>query len=83
MELIANAVKWHYISYDHKAAVDEIMQTRHLVKTTNQANGFKFRTYPITDELKEKYEHMKVGKLRTMKFDPDGMIQYPGSWPRS
>lgn len=75
MELIANGVLWHYESYDHKAAVEEIMETKHLIKTTNHLNGFDYRTYPITDELKEKYGHMKVGKLRTMKFDPDGMIQ--------
>jgi len=75
MELIANAVKWHYESYDHKAAVEEIRQTKHVIKTTNHFDGFNFRSYPISDELKQKYAHMKIGKLRTMKFDPDGMIQ--------
>jgi len=74
MELIANAVKWHYESYDHKAAVEEIMKTRHVIKTTNNYDGFNFRSYPISDELKVKYAHMKIGKLRSMKFDPEGMI---------
>jgi len=58
MELIANCVLWHYESYDHKAAMAE------LVWLNNS----------LPDELKQKHAHMKVGKLRTMRFDPDGMI---------
>jgi len=74
MELIANGVLWHYESYDHKAAVDEIMKTKHIIKTTNHLNGFEYRTYPIPDEIKHNHLLLRVGKLRSMKFDTDGMI---------
>ena len=67
MELIANAVKWHYISYDHKAAMDEIRG--------NMPKNHKFFHQDVPDEMKKKYAHMKIGKLRSMRFDPDGMVE--------
>lgn len=68
MELIANCVLWHYESYDHKAAIAEFGNPY----SPNADKAWLINSLP--DELKEKYAHMKVGKLRTMKFDPDGMV---------
>jgi len=68
MELIANCVLWHYESYDHKAAMAEFGNPYHPKADKVWLNN------SLPDELKEKHAHRKVGKLRTMKFDPDGMI---------
>lgn len=71
MELIANGVHWHYQSYDHKAAVAEMKQSH----TSSPFEDLDFFTNFVPDELKEKYPEWKTGKLRSMRFDPDGMIE--------
>jgi hypothetical protein len=69
MELITNGTLWYYESYDHKAAVEEL-------KLTNQNQiSYKFPSEYIPDEVKRNHIVWRIGKLRTMMFDPDGMIQ--------
>ena len=76
MELIADGVLWHYESYDHKAAVEELMQMGMNVHISGAATAPRpdYSYYTVPDQMKLKHADMKVGKLRTMKFDPDGMI---------
>lgn len=67
MELIANGTLWYYESYDHNAAIEDLkLQFPSL-------NIRKDEGVPI--ELKQKYLLWRIGKLRTMTFDPDGMAQ--------
>jgi hypothetical protein len=78
MELIANGVLWHYESYDHKAAVEEMKQRKVQGKSmgyqTNNLFEFENSCYGIPDLVKQKFFEWKIGKLRSMRFDPDGMI---------
>jgi hypothetical protein len=67
MELIANGTLWYYQSYDHKAAIEEMQKlypTYHVYKNS-----------PVPDEFKRSNVIWRIGKLRTMTFDPDGMIE--------
>lgn len=67
MELIANGTLWYYESYDHKAAIEDLkLQYPNL-------NICKDDGVPI--ELKQKHLLWRIGKLRNMTFDPDGMAQ--------
>ena len=75
MELIADCVKWHYESYDHQAAMTEIKQMSNIPHTTKNLFENPNSCYGVPDELKVKHAHMKIGKLRSMRFDPDGMIE--------
>ncbi len=67
MELIANGTLWYYISYDHKAAIAEL-QLRY------PHHDIHMKEY-VPDELKIKYKVLRIGKLRTLMFDPDGFIK--------
>lgn len=68
MELIADCVKWYYESYDYRAAKDEMDRVH--PPDPNSCGVWDY----MPPELMEKYAHMKTGKLRSLKFDPDGMI---------
>lgn len=72
MELIANGVLWYYESYNHKAACDEI----NMLVITKKSIGYALSDSPyvIPDNIKIKHLLWRTGKLRTMRFDPDGMI---------
>jgi len=70
MELIANGTLWYYQSYNYKAAVEEFK--------LNNKNSYPTQHIPseyIGINLKQKHKVMRIGKLRTMTFDPDGMVQ--------
>ena len=72
MQLIADGVQWYYLSYDHKAASEEF-------KHQNQYNSSYFGDgynlyFLIPDEIKQNHLLWRKGKLRSMRFDPDGMI---------
>lgn len=79
MELIADGVLWHYESYDHKAAVEELKQRNSQGKpmgyTTKNLFELENSCYGIPDTVKTKFFEWKIGKLRSMRFDPDGMIE--------
>jgi len=69
MELIANGVLWYYQSYNHKAAVEEM-------KLKNEIpSGYNHKQMYVPDEYKRNHIIWRVGKLRTMTFDPEGMIK--------
>jgi hypothetical protein len=71
MELIANGVQWYYLSYDHKRAIEALSQQYPLINATPK-KGFHHEWIP--DEIKQQFPLWKMGKLRSMRFDPDGMI---------
>ena len=72
MEMIANGTLWYYKSYDHKAACEELN-----IKNPQSGTSLfeKQSHYYIPEEVKENYIVWRVGKLRTMMFDPDGLIK--------
>ena len=78
MELIANGVLWHYESYDHKAAVEALkqrgLQGKPIGYTTKNLFEIPTSCYGVPDTVKAKFFEWKKGKLRSMRFDPDGMI---------
>lgn len=75
MELISEGVQWYYLSYDHKAAVDELMQAGTSVHFSGSApTKPDYSYFPVPNEVKNNHLVWRVGKLRSMRFDPDGMI---------
>jgi len=76
MELISEGVLWYYLSYDHKAAVDELMQggTHVNISGASTTRRPDYSYFPVPDEIKRNHLMWRVGKLRSMRFDPDGMI---------
>lgn len=67
MQLIANGVQWYYLSYDHKKAMEE--------NKTKPPEHLPFRQVWVSDEIKQQYPLWRIGKLRILRFDPDGMIK--------
>ena len=70
MELIANGTLWYYESYDHKAAIKEMR----LHSPSTGTSMFNDNQY-VSHEVKQNHIVWRKGKLRLLKFDPDGMIQ--------
>jgi hypothetical protein len=68
MELVANGVQWYYLSYDHKRAIEAFGQQYPVIKK----KGFYYEWIP--NEIKQLFPQWKIGKLRSMRFDPNGMI---------
>lgn len=66
MELIADGVQWHYLSYDHKAA--RKMNEQLFTSASTMSHDW------IPDELKQQFPLWRTGKLRSVVFDPDGLI---------
>lgn len=69
MQLIADGVKWYYLSYDHKSAIEVLSLQYPLINPRD-----KYHYEWIPDEIKKQFPQWKTGKLRSMRFDPDGMI---------
>lgn len=67
MELIANGTLWYYESYDHKRAIEEVQQKYPKSKI--------HKNEPVPNDIKRNHIVWRIGKLRTMMFDPDGMIK--------
>lgn len=75
MELISEGVLWRYLSYDHKAAVDELIAKGNTIHFSGSApTRPDYSYFPVPDEVKRNHLIWRTGKLRSMKFDPDGMI---------
>jgi len=70
MELIADRVQWYYLSYDHKRAIEALSQQYPLFNP----KGEGFHNEWIPREIQLQFPLWRVGKLRSLRFDPDGMI---------
>lgn len=68
MELIANGTHWYYESYDHKAAKEEI-------RLNNPNTPDEYLGEYVPNEVKQNHIVWRKGKLRSLKFDPDCLIQ--------
>lgn len=66
MELIADGVQWYYLSYDHKAAV--------MATNPPLTSNVGWAHHWIPDDIQQQFPLWRVGKLRSLRFDPDGMI---------
>lgn len=71
MELIMDGVLWWYISYDHKAALEAYNQ---IYPNSKLAGDFSPVVSFIPPEILTGHVMWRVGKLRSLKFDPDGLI---------
>lgn len=70
MDLISSGVLWYYKSYDHKAAVEEMKK-----RTPNYyINPLTSMDLYVPDEIKNQFIIWRKGKLRSLRFDPEGMI---------
>jgi hypothetical protein len=67
MELIANGTLWYYDSYNHKAAIEEMQKS--------YPNIHIHKNESVPYEIKLNHKVMRIGKLRTMTFDPDGFVE--------
>ena len=69
-EFILNGVKWSYESYDyHKAKKDLIENDQHYY------DSMWFTAidhFAIPDRYKQKYKVWRIGKIRSVFFNPDG-----------
>jgi len=72
MELISNGTLWYYQSYDHKAAIDEMRMNGML---PDYVVNDQYRTMSVPIEFKRSNLVWRIGKLRTMTFDPDGFVK--------
>lgn len=69
MELIANGTLWYYQSYDHRAAIDEMRMNGMLPSYVDDYN------FGVPIEFRRSNIVWRIGKLRTMTFDPDGFVR--------
>jgi hypothetical protein len=72
MELIMDGVLWWYISYDHKAALETFNQ---IYPDSKLANNFSPVVGFVPPEILTGHVMWRVGKIRSMKFDSDGLIE--------
>lgn len=70
LNTIISGCKFKYFSYDHKEALeeyktsDEYKVIRKYIRNPN--------SHDMPDDLKEKYRTERVGKLRSVHFNPSG-----------
>ncbi len=69
--LISSGVRFKYISYDHKKAIKEYHESDSFIKDrTFMKNP---HSYDVPEVLKNKYQVIRMGKLRSIDFSPDGL----------
>lgn len=71
MDLIADGVLWWYISYDYKAALEAYNQ---IHPDSKLASNFSSVINFLPPQILTGHVKWRVGKLRTVKFDPDGLV---------
>lgn len=70
MNIIISGCKFKYISYDHKKALEEYKNSEEYVHISNLIPDPDYSSMP--DKLKLKYGIYKIGKLREIRFAPNG-----------
>jgi hypothetical protein len=75
VKFIASGVKFKYVSYDHRAAVEEI-KTSGVNIIFDARNYFEKidSCYAIPDNIKQKHAVWRTGKVRMIKFSPNGIM---------
>jgi hypothetical protein len=75
IKLVANGCRFQYESYDHLKAYEEVKALG--VNVVYQANNFfeAFDScYGIPDHIKQKHIVWRIGKIRSVSFNPDGKM---------
>ena len=70
LQILFSGCKFKYKSYDHVKAVDEFKTTEAYIEYKQPPDCFS-----MPAELKEKHTVWKVGKLRSIEFNPDGSFR--------
>jgi hypothetical protein len=71
--ILLSGCKFKYYSYDHKKAELEY-RAKHPFKG-DEFFDLKIDCFSIPDDLKEKYKTEKVGKIRSVYFNPKGEVR--------
>lgn len=74
LDIIKTGCKFEYKSYDHKKAAEIYKKTPQYIKYQSEFKEVPNCFY-MPDEIKEQTEVWKVGKVRSVKFNPMGNIQ--------
>ena len=71
MKLICDGVIWYYQSYDHKAAVKDMLASNnhYYMESFNRTHDMY-----VPNDVQEKHRIWRTGKLWTVRFDPDGIV---------
>ena len=70
LDIIKTGCKFEYKSYDHKKAVAEFKTTEAYIEYKEPPDCFSM---PV--DIKDKYTIWKVGKIRSIEFNPDGSFR--------
>jgi hypothetical protein len=75
IKIVANGCRFQYESYDHKKALEEI-KTEGVNIIFDVHNYFEKidSCYGIPDHIKQKHIVWRTGKLRMIRFRPDGKM---------
>ena len=73
-ELIINGVRFKYLSYNHKKALEFINCTSNNTANNYNNNGFPFPYYGITNELKDQFPIWRTGRIWEITFNRVGEI---------
>lgn len=75
LKIVTEGCKFSYESYDHKKAREEIktLGTNVVYQANNYFEMFD-SCYGIPDYIKQNHIVWRIGKLRSVKFNPDGKM---------
>jgi hypothetical protein len=69
LSAVTQNVLWYYESYDHQKAVE------HMENSQGHTYKFKLHGHDIPNDIKRLFSVWRIGKLRQMRFNNQGMIQ--------
>lgn len=65
---ITKEIKYQYVSYDHKLAVEDFKLLPDYLNYSNYWDDNKINSYQIPNELKEKHKVMRKGRMFDILF---------------
>ena len=65
---ITKTIKYQYVSYDHKLAVNDLESLPEYKDFLKYISGSKISSYEVPDELKEKHKVLRKGRMFDIMF---------------